>query len=63
MDQIIQTIYGDARAMAGQLSAWRRDLHRRPEPSYEEFETAAYIEAALGALGIPSRRVGKTGVI
>lgn len=41
----------------------RRDFHRRPELSMEEFETAARIEAELDALGIPHRRVGGTGVL
>lgn len=63
MDQIIPTLYAEARAMSGQLSAWRRDLHRRPEPSYEERETAAYIESALRAMDIPFRRVGETAVL
>ena len=41
----------------------RRDFHRRPEPSMQEYETAARIEAELDALGIPHRRVGDTGVL
>jgi amidohydrolase len=41
----------------------RRYFHRRPEPSMEEFETAAKIETELTALGIPHRRIGKTGVL
>ena len=31
--------------------AWRRHIHRHPELSFEEHETAAYIEAELRAMG------------
>ena len=43
--------------------ALRRDFHRHPELSLEEYETAARIEAELDALQIPRRRVGQTGVL
>ncbi len=43
----------------------RRHLHRRPELSMVEFETARFIEAELGALGLDHLRtgVGKTGIL
>jgi amidohydrolase len=40
----------------------RRYFHKHPEPSLEEFGTAERIEKELAAAGIPSKRVGKTGV-
>ena len=45
-----------------ELRAMRRDLHRRPEVSNREFQTAAYIESKLDSWGIPHERVGNTGV-
>ncbi len=49
--------------MAPRLSAWRRDLHRHPEPSFEEYRTAEYICGALRAMDIPFRRAGRTAVL
>ena len=43
--------------------AFRRDLHRHPELSFQEKRTAEQIEKALAGLGIESRRVAGTGVI
>jgi amidohydrolase len=47
------------------LSQVRRHLHRRPELSMVEFETAAFVAAELGKLGLDDIRtgVGKTGVL
>jgi hippurate hydrolase len=43
--------------------AFRRDLHRHPELSFQEKRTAEQIEKALAELGIKSRRVAGTGVV
>jgi len=43
--------------------AFRRDLHRHPELSFQENRTAEQIEKALAGLGIKSRRVAGTGVL
>lgn len=43
--------------------AFRRDLHRHPELSFQEKRTAEQIEKALAGLGIQSRRVAGTGVL
>src|SRR3990172_941830 len=43
--------------------AFRRDLHRHPELSFQEKRTAEQIEKALAGLGIESRRVAGTGVV
>lgn len=42
---------------------FRRHLHAFPELSFEEFQTAAFIEQALAEEGISHRRIAKTGVL
>ncbi|ANM29512.1 hypothetical protein ABI59_07830 [Acidobacteria bacterium Mor1] len=56
---------GRAEALSGDLTAWRRDLHRRPELGFEEHETAAYLKARLEPLGLDELREGvaQTGVV
>ncbi|MBU3698539.1 MAG: amidohydrolase [Candidatus Kapabacteria bacterium] len=41
----------------------RRHLHRHPEISFHEFETADYISAKLTELGIEHKRVATTGIV
>lgn len=41
----------------------RRRLHRRPELSFAEYETAALIEELLAEAGISCRRIASTGVL
>ncbi len=41
----------------------RRHLHAHPELSYQEFETSAYVQRQLTALGIPYRVMAGTGVV
>jgi amidohydrolase len=50
--------------MSDQVIAWRRHLHRHPEPSYEETETASYIAAQLEHLpGLDVTRPSDTSVV
>lgn len=47
-----------------QLETWRHDLHRIPELSMKEKETAAYIAKELRAMGLDvTEDVGDTGVV
>ena len=46
-----------------EVVATRHDLHRKPETGLEEHQTAQYIEARLGELGIPTQRCTPTGVV
>ena len=43
---------------------WRRHLHRHPELSFEEYETAAFVAATLREIGLePLEGVGGTGIV
>jgi len=54
----------EARRLSDQLIAWRRHLHAHPELSFEEWQTADFIEGVLGRwLAIRTRRVHQTGVV
>jgi amidohydrolase len=48
-----------------QVVEWRRHLHRHPEPSYEEHETAAFVAATLAGFGgaIEVERPTETSVL
>ncbi len=41
-----------ARALGGQITAWRRHLHTHPELSFKEYETTAFLAAELAKMGI-----------
>lgn len=41
----------------------RRHIHRHPELSFQEYETAAFVEEQLESFNIPHKRIGKTGVV
>lgn len=45
------------------LVSLRRYFHQNPELSMQEYRTAQRIEEELNAVGIPTRRVGETGVL
>ena len=55
------------RELAHQLQeetiAFRRDLHKYPEPSLQEFRTTDKVAAALDELGVSYRRLNPTGII
>ena len=53
-----------AQALASQLSAWRRDLHRHPELAFQEYRTAGLVAEHLHSLGLEVQAaVGGTGVV
>jgi amidohydrolase len=50
--------------VSDQVIAWRRHLHRHPEPSYEERETARFIAETLeGIGGLDVARPSETSVV
>ena len=52
-----------AAAYAEEFIAIRRHLHAHPELSYEEYETAAFIQQQLQAYNIPFTVMATTGVV
>ncbi len=46
-----------------QVIEWRRRLHRHPEPSFEEHETAGFIAATLESFGLAVERPTATSVV
>jgi amidohydrolase len=59
-----ETMLSRARAIEGQLVAWRRDFHAHPELGFAENRSAAVIARSLGDLGYRVQTgVARTGVI
>lgn len=52
-----------AHAIAQETIEYRRDIHRHPEPSMEEFRTTDRICEELDKLGVSYKRMKPTGVI
>jgi amidohydrolase len=53
-----------AKQLGDQLTAWRRDFHRHPELSFQEFRTAGVVAQTLGDMGLEVQTgVAKTGVV
>ncbi|OGA20584.1 MAG: peptidase M20 [Betaproteobacteria bacterium RIFCSPLOWO2_02_FULL_67_19] len=50
--------------LAGEMTAWRRDLHQHPETAFEEHRTSDVVARRLESFGIAVHRgLGKTGVV
>ncbi|TAN56641.1 MAG: amidohydrolase [Betaproteobacteria bacterium] len=50
--------------LAGEMTAWRRDLHQHPETAFEEHRTSDIVARRLESFGIAVHRgLGKTGVV
>jgi metal-dependent amidase/aminoacylase/carboxypeptidase family protein len=48
----MQELLQQAKRLEEELVAFRRDLHRQPELSFEEAETAAKVARQLESLGL-----------
>lgn len=53
----------EIKALAAEMTVWRRHLHTHPELSMREYATADYVEALLKSFGLQPERLGDTGVI
>jgi len=57
-------IFRLAQGLQDQLIAWRREIHRHPELSFQEHRTAELVATALEAMGLEvATGIGKTGVV
>jgi amidohydrolase len=53
-----------ANELEGEITAWRREIHRHPELSFKEHRTAQLVADALREMGIQVKTgVGKTGIV
>src|SRR5690554_4326752 len=61
---MIERIKTIAESLHSELSTIRRHLHSYPELSFQEFETAKYIESELDKIGITDyKRIANTGIV
>lgn len=58
-DKIQQT----AKALQEEYIQLRRHLHMHPELSYQEYETASFVEKKLQEIGLSTTRLATTGVV
>lgn len=58
-----QKIKKTAKDIVADIIRLRRALHTRPELSFMEFETSAFIKAELDKMGIPWKAMAGTGVL
>lgn len=63
MSSVIQEIKARSEAYYGEVRSIRRHLHSHPERSFQEYETARFIEQKLHEFGFEETyRIAKTGV-
>ncbi|MCO6494517.1 MAG: amidohydrolase [Bacteroidetes bacterium] len=60
---IIEQIKSESDALFERLVSIRRHIHSNPELSFEEYNTAKFVESFLNEWGIPNQRMATTGVI
>lgn len=60
---MLESIKERARLLHPTVVEWRRHLHAHPELSYQEFETAAFVQARLKEMEIEFQVMSSTGVI
>ncbi|PKV66698.1 M20 metallopeptidase family protein [Pontibacter ramchanderi] len=63
MNQLAQKIKELARAYTHDTVGIRRHIHAHPELSFEEHNTAAYVEQVLQSYGLETTRMAATGVV
>ena len=62
-EMLLQKIKEMAAGIVGQVISDRRHLHANPELSFQEHNTAAYVESRLDEMGVPWKRMANTGIL
>ena len=62
-DELKHFIVHDAKEIESYVINTRRKIHMFPETSFEEIETAKFVEDELNKIGYDTKRVAKTGII
>ncbi|WP_140937013.1 M20 metallopeptidase family protein [Sphingobacterium lumbrici] len=63
MSDLKDTIKSLSQELFAETVASRRHLHKNPELSFEEFNTAAFVKATLDEIGISYTSMANTGVV
>jgi amidohydrolase len=63
MNQLSQKIKALAKTNSHDTVGIRRHIHANPELSFEEYNTAAYVEQVLQSYGLETKRLAETGVV
>ena len=63
MNDLHEQIKRQAKEILPKIQAYRTHLHMNPELSFQEFETANFIEAKLTELGVQHERISETGIV
>ena len=63
MSSLQEKIHALAKSYAPEFIEIRHHLHAHPELSYQEFETSAFVQQKLNALGIENQVLAKTGIV
>ena len=63
-ENLLESIFTEADRSFEEVVSWRRYLHQHPELSFEEFETAKFIEQKLVSFGLEVKtNIGGNGLI
>lgn len=60
---LLEKIRTLAEEISGSIIDIRRHLHKNPELSFYEYQTAAFVKSRLAEIGIPFIPIGKTGIV
>jgi amidohydrolase len=59
---IKQRVYELSKSIKSEVIQHRQHIHQNPELSFQEYQTADYVESYLKSLGLITHRISKTGV-
>jgi len=62
MEDVYEEIKNEAKKIESRLREWRRDFHRHPETAFKEERTSRKIHEFLEELGLPVKKMARTGL-